>query len=105
MKSIILITLSLIIIGCNNDAETNKKAATTVINPNAAIEQAKALNNANAETAEPSGFVEENDMCICTKEWKPVCGENGRTYPSSCQAGCDKVKVTAEGPCPKIKTH
>jgi len=45
------------------------------------------------------GFVEENDMCICTKEFRPVCGSNGQTYPNACQAGCDGVKDFKEGSC------
>lgn len=37
--------------------------------------------------------------CICTKQWEPVCGVNGRTYGNLCEAHCAKVEVVHEGPC------
>lgn len=49
--------------------------------------------------AETSSIVEENDACICTKDWRPVCGDNGVTYPNACQAKCEKVNNYTEGPC------
>ena len=45
------------------------------------------------------GIAEENDMCICTKDFRPVCGKDGNTYPNPCQAGCAKVEVASEGAC------
>ncbi|XP_047242350.1 solute carrier organic anion transporter family member 1C1-like isoform X1 [Girardinichthys multiradiatus] len=38
---------------------------------------------------EQSLFSDCNSGCLCsTKEWDPVCGENGITYVSPCLAGC-----------------
>ena len=81
IKAILLLTF--IFVGCSKKLDFDPAKTTT--NPEATQE----------------GFVPQNDMCICTKEWMPVCGKNGRTYPSKCQAGCDKVEVVSEGPCPK----
>ncbi|ODM98878.1 Serine protease inhibitor dipetalogastin [Orchesella cincta] len=30
--------------------------------------------------------------CICTFQYDPVCGSNGRTYSSSCQLDCDRSR-------------
>ena len=66
---------------------------------------AKVIEQKPVEADKPAdgGFVEENDMCICTKDWRPVCGSNGVTYPNACQAGCEKITEFTEGPCPPKK--
>eukprot|EP00741_Cyanophora_paradoxa_P012488 tig00020610_g12067.t1 len=44
---------------------------------------------------------EDRPSCICTRQYAPVCGEDGHTYGNSCQAQCSKVEVQHQGACKK----
>lgn len=39
---------------------------------------------------------------LCPEIFKPVCGCDGRTYPSACSAAAAHVSVSADGACPKV---
>ena len=83
---LLLILLLVTFYSCEDKLQQNQQTTT--------IQGAKvqASNTSNS-------IVEENDACICTKDWRPVCGENGVTYPNACQAKCEKVENFTEGTC------
>jgi hypothetical protein len=47
----------------------------------------------------PTDITEKRPPCLCTKQWEPVCGANGRTYGNICEANCAHVAIEYEGAC------
>lgn len=43
--------------------------------------------------------------CVCPMIWKPVCGVDGKTYGSSCNARCKGIPIKHQGACDKIESH
>jgi hypothetical protein len=61
--------------------------------------EALVIVNETVDGTTTTRFSHDASATICTTDFAPVCGSDGKTYDNSCLAGVANVQVDHQGPC------
>ena len=100
-KYILAFSLAITLTACSQAPEPAGESPAPGPSGNAAAAPELDADRPESEPDEPCRVEPPSEPVMCTADWNPVCGCDGKTYSNACNAGAAGVTRFEPGECDK----